>query len=150
MSNDLLREFAENEELRASLKSQLEVANAEKDRLQQQIVALFSDEGTQSKTIVMSDGSKRTLYVRRELWAGHNGNAQDLCEALKDGGYDSFVKETFNVQSLSSLVKEMATNYYEQSNLGMYGIEQILEAVPEGIRNHLKLSELFKIGMRSA
>lgn len=150
METDILRQFAENEQTRAMLKAELEVANAEKDRLQTIIVGMFSEEGTQSQKINMPDGSKRTIHLRRELWAGHAGDAQALCEALKGGGYESYVKETFNVQSISSLVKEMAADYYGAKELGQYSVEQILEAVPDEIRQAMKLSELFKVGMRSA
>jgi len=150
MDTDILRQFAENEQARAMLKAELEAANAEKERLQTIIVTMFSEEGTQSQRVVMPDGSKKTIHLRRELWAGHAGDAQALCEALKSSGYESYVKETFNVQSVSSLVKEMAADYYGVKELGSYSVEQILEAVPDEMRGVMKLSELFKIGMRSA
>ena len=148
MSTEILRQFVENERLRAHLKSELEAANAEKARLEPMIVQIFSEEGVQSQKLKMADGSMPTVHLRRELWAGHQGNAQALCDALKDGGYASQVKENFNTQSLSSLVRELATEFH-QTEIGKLSVEQIMEAVPENIRACLKVSEMFKIGMRS-
>ena len=149
MDTEILRQFAENERTRAQLKADLESADLEKARLQTIIVAMYSEEGVESQRIKLGDGTSRTIYIRRELWAGHQGDAQALCDALKGTGYENYVKEIFNVQSLSSLVKEMAAEFHGLPDVKMLSVEQILEAVPEDIRAQLKVSEIFKIGSRA-
>lgn len=148
MDTEILCKYVENERHRSYLKGELEKADAEKKLLEPIIVQMFGEDGVQSTKVIMADGAKPTVHLRRELWAGHQGNSQALCDALKDGGYASQVKENFNVQSLSSLVRELAVDYH-QTEIGKLSVEQILEAVPDNIRAHLKVSEMFKIGMRS-
>ena len=149
MDTEILRQFVENEKEKARLESELDVVKAEKDRLQTIIVTMFSEEGTQSHKLIMPDGGFRTVHLRRDLYVGHTGDKQALCDALKDGGYESQVKESYNTQSLSSLFRELAAEYHQVPNVSRLTVEEILEAVPEDIRVHAKINEMFKIGVRS-
>ena len=146
----LLRDFAENEQERDRLKAELEACEDLKKILTEKIVAMFGEDGVKSQNILMRDGSARTVHLRREIWAGHQGDAQALCDALEESGYESYVKKTFNTQSLSSLVKDLAKTYYGKTDLDEFGVAEILEAVPEDVRKVMKLSELFKIGCRGS
>lgn len=147
MGTENLRLFAENERELQAARAGVKELEAEKQRLSQLIVDEFSAEGTQSQKIQSSFGLV-TIHLRRELWAGHKSDKQGLCDALKECGYGNYVTEGYNVQSVTALAKELAKDYH-QKNLAELSVEEIMEALPDQVRAAMKLSEVFKIGMRS-
>lgn len=148
MQTENLRLFAENEKDLQGAKAEVKRLEEKKKRLTELIVAEFSAEGTQSQKIKTSFGLV-TVHLRRELWAGHAGEKQALCDALKACGYTGYVSEGFNVQSVTALAKELATDYHQRP-LGELSVEDILEALPPEMRATMKLSEIFKVGMRGS
>lgn len=150
LDTNILREYLEADAERNRLKSELAVVEEDRSRLAEIIVQMLGLEGLKSANVILPDGSSRTVHLRRELWAGHTGNSQALCDALKDSGYASYVQEKFNVQSLSALVKELASEFHDKSDVSTLTVEQIMESVPEAVRQHLKISEIFKVGSKKS
>jgi len=150
VDTDVLRDYLRLDALRSELKAELESVENERASVAETIVQMFGLEGVPSMSVLADDGTKRTIHLRRELWAGHTGDSQALCDALKDSGYGAYVQEKFNVQSLSSLVKELATGYYDKPDVSSLSVEEIMEALPEQVRMNLKISEIFKVGNKKS
>lgn len=72
--------------------------------LQPKLVAEFEKSGDQRRTV---DG--KTAYLRRDLWVKPSDGVDkdSVAAALKQAGFEDFVKETFNIQSISALAREV-------------------------------------------
>lgn len=91
-----------------------------------------------------ADGSPvfKTVHVKTEIWAGHNGDEHGLIEAMKEAGLADMVKEKFNVQTLSGYVRGLDPDKKMTP-------EELLEAVPVPMQKYMKISKLLKLGCRS-
>lgn len=91
-----------------------------------------------------ADGSPvfKTVHVKTEIWAGHNGDEAGLIEAMKEAGLSDMVKEKFNVQTLSGYVRGLDPDKKMTP-------EELLEAVPVPMQKYMKISKLLKLGCRS-
>jgi len=118
------------------LEEQLRDTKARLDELEPKIVESFQEEGIQSTKL---DGY--TIYLNRQLWAGHAGDKQAMCDLLKsmdDNTWNFLVEDNVNVQRLSARVREC-----EKDDNGM-------PILPEQLKEVIKVSEVFKIGARKA
>lgn len=87
----------------------------------------------------------KSFYIQTQLWAGHNGNKEKLCEALKESGFAEYVAENFNTQSLSALVREIARDI--ESDVPIT-VERIVAELPTQVREHIKISEVTRLKAR--
>lgn len=145
----ILNRYLDADELYVHHTALAKAAKDERDGLAEFVIQMLSMEGLKHISLKRPDGSARTVHVTRNLWAGHNGDEQALCEALKDSGYLAYVKEKYNVQSLSSLVRELASEYH-QKPVAELTVEQMIEALPEKVRENIKVSEVFNVGNKKS
>lgn len=111
-------------EMDADLKNRKE----QRDTLEQELLKAFAAEGVQS--IKTNEG---LAYMRRDLWASLVGSANSLA----DTPLDWLIKSHVNQQSLSSAVRE-----YPRDELSD------LPILPEEVKELIKVTEVFKIGVR--
>lgn len=104
MTTDMLREFAQLAREKGELKDRLSEVEKALDAMQMPLQEHFLSAGMQNARI---DGM--TLYVRRQTWArlAEGIDMPQACVALKAAGLDEFVREAFNMQTLSSYVREL-------------------------------------------
>lgn len=125
------------------LENRLNAVKKELSELEASLLDEMAEEGVPSLKVKVKndDGteSTRTVYQRRELWAGYADGyeKQDLCEALKQAGLDDMVTETFNTNTLSAYVREF--------NDGDKDTEEIIKNLPENIQPYIKVSEKYKV-----
>lgn len=139
MNLETFRRYAQLQDEKKGLKDQLGQVEEELKALQPLLLEEMDGEGLDKLTVTLGfDGEhnpiKRTIFPRREIWAGHANGRQALCDALKEAGLDDFVSEGFNVQTLSAFVRS-----YDPLNT--LGPEEIVEQLPETVREHIKVSE---------
>lgn len=113
----------------AKLKEKLEAQ-------EQRILDNLSRSGTSRVTV---DG--RTFYVRIERWArAKDGDKERAIAVLKSNGHEELVSEGFNVQTVSSLVRELFDEYEndeEEFNFDEHPLSKgfILSEIPKlGVR----------------
>jgi hypothetical protein len=106
--------------------------------LEGKLMASFIDRGVDR---VSMDG--HTVYLDRKLWAGaENGDSAATCAALEAAGLGDFVKPTFNVQQLSSWVRETERTVGRQDDLKAL--------LPEALRPFIKVTEKYALRVRQA
>lgn len=117
-------------ELRA-VKTELGEGDGGPGRVEKAALDWMVENGMQS---VRVDGM--TLYVNRQLWAGPtDGDYHAACEALKSAGLGDLVQERFNVQTLSSWVRER---------------DKDGEPLPAAFAGRIEVAEVFRLGARRA
>ena len=91
-----------------------------------------------------ADGSPvfKTVHVKTEIWAGHNGDEMALIEAMKEAGLSDMVKEKFNVQTLSGYVRGLDPDKKLTP-------EELLHSIPLPMQKHIKITKILKLGCRS-
>jgi|GEM_PF-4261152 len=124
-------------------KKALETIQDELRLIKEQVKDLFFEMG------VNSIKGKKTVYLSRQIWAGTAENATNLevTEALKSLGLDAYV--TYNHQSLSAYVREIAkgnTEWIGDNGQIVAEPEEIIAALPEPLNKLLKVTE--KIDVR--
>lgn len=140
--------YAELDAKKKDLENRLSAVKRELAQIEEQLLDEMSEEGVPSLKINIenSDGtqSTRTVYQRRELWAGYaeDFTKQDLCEALKHAGLEDMVTETFNTNTLSAYIRE-----YDENN---QSTEEIVKQLPAEIQPYIKVSEKYKIRTRKS
>lgn len=140
------KRFAQLDKEEKDLNAQLELIKSEKSEIEARLLEEMSDEGIPKVTVELPNGNggppdKRTVFSRREIWAGHQGDRDALINALKMSGMEDMVKENFNTQSLSAWVREYATAD-DGTNLSP---EEIISKLPEQLKEHIKVSEKYMV-----
>ena len=138
---DLTRSLAEYAKLDArkkELKSELEMITRELTELEAELLPEMAESGIQNLKVSDGNGGFRTVYIKRQVWAGHNGDKQALCQALKEAGLDEYVQPNFNSNQLSAWVREFDPDRNLTEN-------EILERIPKPIAEHLKVTEKFNL-----
>lgn len=107
---------------------------------------LDEDDPVQNITVKVGeddDGNPihKNIYVKRTIWAGYQDSKEELINALKATGYSDIVTETFNTNTLSAIVREK-----DDGNLSP---EEILKQFPQGLAEHLKVTERFEVVARN-
>lgn len=133
-----LVEYARLDARKQELKSELEYVQRELTELEASILPEMAESGIQNMKVSDNNGGHRTVYMNRQIWAGHNGNKQALCQALKEAGLEEYVQPTFNAQQLSAWVRE----FDPDKNLTE---DEILKQIPSNVAHHLKVSERFAL-----
>lgn len=106
--------------------------------LEAKLMTSFMDRGVDR---VSMDG--HTVYLDRKVWAGaENGDTAGTCEALRAFGMVDFVKPTFNVQQLSSWVREREREMGPQDDLK--------SLLPDALRPFIKVTEKYALRVRKA
>lgn len=132
MDIEKLRDYVRLRRREAELKAQMESIKKEADDLQHELLEQFGQDGVSSMTV---DGM--TVYLHRQLWAGAvEGVPKDtVVEVLKSVGLGHFVTESFNVQTLSSYVRDL---------------EREEEELPEELADVIAVREVYGIRTRRA
>jgi hypothetical protein len=94
--------------LRAEAKSHEDAAEelkAEADLLEAELLEEFAEAGVPRMTI-----AGRTVYVHRQLWAKREDGVDmnQACKALVDAGHSEFVNETYNSNTVSAWLRDLA------------------------------------------
>lgn len=125
-----IERYAKLENQRSELKDELTAVEAKLDELRQGVLDYM-----QSHSLDKITSAGRTLYLRRELWAGRPENVtpEDLSRALSDLGLDDFHADAPKMQALSAWLREL---------------DKSGEKMPEGLTPYLVANEVYKIGSR--
>ena len=99
-----LRRFVELRKEVERLEEALGPKKKELERLQAKLQDDFAKSGMQRITV---DGF--TVYLHRQIWATYPMGRPAAVAALKEAGFDEFVKEDFNHQSVSSMVRRLVS-----------------------------------------
>jgi hypothetical protein len=111
-----LAEFTALDKKRREIELELKEIAAKQDLLEEKLKDRFTQVGVQHVRI---DGL--TVYLQRQIWAGavkrtivlpdgtqdEVGDPQTTCDALIAAGHAEFVKQGFNVQTVSAWVREL-------------------------------------------
>lgn len=109
--------------------------------LESKLMASFVERGVDRVTM---DG--QTVWIDRKLWAGaENGDSQATCAALAEAGLGDFVKPGFNVQQLSSWVREL-----EKAAGRKLPQDQVKDLLPEPLRPFVRITEKYNLRVRKA
>lgn len=132
MDIEKLRDYVRLRRREAELKAQMESIKDEADGLQHELMEQFGQDGVSSINV---DGV--TVYLHRQLWAGAaDGVPKDtVVEVLKSVGLGHFVTESFNVQTLSSYVRDL---------------EREEEPLPDELADVINVREVYGIRTRRA
>lgn len=109
-----------------ALEAQIKTVNAERDRITQDILDRWSEDGTQS---IKFDG--KTVYLRRSVYAKVL-DREHIAEAMREAGLDSML--TPNTNTLSAWLREKEENG---------------EPLPPALDGMVGTYERFALGVRS-
>ena len=132
----LLKPYVALHKLRTDLETKLADVKTRMKDLEPALTDSFTGEGLQS---VNCNGY--TVYLHRQLWAGHAGDKDALMAELKamtDESWSFLVKDNINSNSFSARVRELERN------------EDDMPILPDNLKSLIKVSEVFKIGMRKS
>lgn len=131
MSEENVTQYAELANCRDELKAALAKVENEMTDLVSSVLEWFQSTGTERIT-----RSGRTLYLRRELWAGRAKGVDDAqaVAALEGRGMHEFCAMKVNMQGLSAWMRERD--------------KEGLPPVPYELQNELVANEVFKVGSR--
>jgi hypothetical protein len=128
------------------IESELDEVKSKMNEIQEAIAEKMLTENPRIRVKVgeKADGSPvfKTVHVKTELWAGHNGDEAALIAGMKEAGLSDLVKEKFNVQTLSGYVRGLDPDKKMTP-------EEIIEIIPLPMQKHIKVSKLLKLGCRS-
>jgi hypothetical protein len=85
----------------------------------------------------------RTVWLDRKVWAGAADGTAALAAALKEVGLSDLVKDAVNAQTLSAWVREHDPD-------GNLAPEEIRAKLPAQVQAVIRISEVYKLGMRKA
>jgi hypothetical protein len=127
---EMLREFAALAREKSTVKDRLDEIERRMTELQEPLKEHFVNGGMQNARV---DGM--TCYIRRQLWAklkeGHD--MDEAVAAMKGNGMGEFVREAFNVHTLSSHARELAREE---------------KALPAEVLDYIDVSEVVTIQAR--
>ena len=135
-----LRRYAKLYKEKEALKAKLAKAEADMKGLEEPVVQYFQRHTMQRQTV---EGV--TLFIRRELWPGmkETSTPERLCDALEESGLGRVAARRMNHQSMRGIVNEAVGD--SQGNP-----EEIFHEAYPLLRDHVKVSETFKVGTRKA
>jgi len=130
----LVRRYKDLRAAEAASDSERKAMKEEADKLEQQIVDMYSEAGVPSLSI---DG--KTVYLHRSTYAQRIGGADSdaVIAALRASGHGDIVKDNVNGQTLNALVRELCD-----------GDEP--KGLPEPLADVLELGERFAIRITDA
>lgn len=144
-----LQDYATLEATKAQQEAALKATNIRMASLEQEIVALMSDQGLKKVTI---DNPCRTYSLRRFVSGSpaEGVDRGDVGKALKACGYDALVREDYNTASLGSLIREYDKTYADNHGGLMPSPEELVDFLPEPLRGLIKVSERYGIASKKA
>lgn len=128
------RRIAEIDDRLKAMRQEEEALRDERGQHEEQLIEYMLDAGTESIRIVLPDGSKKTVFIRNEVWA----SALDVDTLRNHPDTAGLVKETVNGQTLSAWVRELDRDDDGQPIL------------PDELREAIKVSTPIRIGTRKA
>lgn len=111
LNSTTILQFAILDTKKEALKKELKDTEAAHKLLQQQILDQLAASGFDSVRFL-----GHTLYIFKQLWARPKDESvkrPQLVSALKENGFAEYIKEDFNVQSVSGRLREMEKQYRE-------------------------------------
>lgn len=134
IDTDLVRRYKDLRAAEKEADSERAAVKEEADKLEQQIVDMYSDAGVPSLSI---DG--KTVYLHRSTYAQRlpGLTSEDVMAALRASGHGDIVKDTVNGQTLNALVRELCD-----------GDEP--KGLPEPLAEVLEMGERFAIRITDA
>ena len=129
--------------IREDLDDQLATIKEEIGQLQQSLIDAIEEER-------FPNGGKvggRTLFIKRTLWAGvvKGHTKDDVCKALRDADLGDYVSETFNTNSLSAYVRDVAREAKGDTTIDL-SPEEVTQQLPEPLRGRVKVTEKIELG----
>jgi hypothetical protein len=106
--------------------------------LMEELLPDFKNSGTQRINV---DG--KTVWLDRKVWASAGGDMPRLVDAMKAAGMEDMVGETVNGGSLSAWVREFDPDKVKTES-------EIIEALPEELRDAIEVNIVFKLGVTSS
>ncbi len=145
-SKQLFKRAIDLSKRKKELEDEIDQVKADLDDVKKRIQDIFLQMGVSS---VKAEG--RTLYTHRSIFAGAGEGATNLqiSKALEKLSLENYV--TFNHQSLSAYVREIAKEnpeFVDKDGNITATSEQILAALPKPLNTLLKVSEKFDIKIR--
>ena len=113
----------------SDLEVQLREAKHERDLIEERLLEEFGEKGIQS--VKVKDVG--TIYVFSKVSASLPENKEDAYAALRAEGLSDLIKEVVNPSTLSAYVKECREDGGD---------------LPLGLQPHIKVTEVFNLGMR--
>lgn len=145
MQTKKVTELAQLQQRKQELNGELKNIEKKIGELETILLEEAMEEGITKMTVAVEDetgnAANRTVYVERKIWAGHNGDLEAFLGALKGSGLNEYVKSNYNRNSVSAMVRE----YDPDGNLSA---EQIVEQLPEPLKQHIKVTEDYKLKSR--
>lgn len=131
MNKELLDQYVElHGEIKAA-EAALDVLKTRKATMETEVLADFTDEGIQS--VKATNGT--TVFIHRSLRASVKGDRQEAAQVLVDVGLGDLVRQDFNLNTLSSWVRE-------QDALGV--------PLPDPLTEHVAVAEFFSARVRKS
>jgi len=101
MDTELLKSFVEQTKWKKELEENLKIVKAKLASIEPVLMDNFVEDGLTSAKI---DGLN--VYIHKQIWAKYDDKEKAIA-VLKTTGYNEYVSETFNTQSVSSLLREL-------------------------------------------
>lgn len=131
------------------LESEVEELKTKKKEIEIELLDKFIDSGTQNTKV-----NGRIIYVKREVWAGHNGDVEAFCDSMEKAGLGGMVKRSVNSQTFSAYVRELENNelsrFPDKKKDGAKGLseEEIKKLLPKELHEVVKVTEVIKLASR--
>jgi len=132
----LLNLYLESYATKQKLERQLNEIKSDMNRLTEEIIEQFQDEGISNITLE-HDGIKKQVVMRRMIVTSINDNytKPQIVDALKDTEWNSIVEETYNTARLDALVRQAVPDGDKWPQL------------PEAIDEMLDVKELYRLSV---
>lgn len=130
--DDAVLRYAELATQKQEAERHLNSIKEEMKALEERVLRYFQNKGIDR---VAANG--RTVYIKRELWAGRDegADADEIGAALLEAGLGEYFPNRVNWQSLSAFCRELDASG---------------ESLPEPLVGKVKVTEQFKVGTRSS
>lgn len=137
-----LRSFVLLTRKKRQMLQQMKELEARLELLDIQLRDYFAETGMLS---IKVKGMQSTIYLRRQIWARHKewATAGQVVDALVQNGMQEFVKQMYNVSTLSAHIRELERHYKDEIDRGE--IKSIAEKLPPDLANVLNVEPNFSL-----
>ncbi len=146
MNMEPLWEFVSLEARKKDLDAQLKAIKQRPDELEEIIIPMFIQAGVPSMTVAV-DGTKRTLAIYQDVYASPANDRGEVVDALKQSELAQYVAESYNANSLTSLVRETWKELVDTAarEKRIASEEDLRAALPAPLGAALKVSLVYKL-----
>ena len=123
----MVAEYAALTAERRKLEVEVNAIKRDLEDREAKLVEAFGEAGIQN----IKTASGQTVYLNREIFARLAGDQEEAHAAFRQAGLGDLIKEVINAQTLRAYVREMD------------------EALPEGLRPYIDVTEVYRMRMRS-